>query len=686
MLSKRVRSFRKLHRVFSAVSQRTIRWCDRPHLEPLEQRDVFACMANVAAGVLNVSCMGGPDTVILDHSGSSATVVINGGMTQSFADATYMLITVTGGSNGLTTNFRGNIRPLTLFGNHDMDVVNIGDAANQVQNIQAALDLQNQPAWNNVNINDQGDLTSRTAMIDVVPIGGLPYQQVTGLGSAAINCKVNDTRSVTINTSSAGSTANVLATANFAFGAGTTISQRGGSDVVNVGSGGGRPGTLANINGLLTVYNGPAYSAVNINNQSDPVSHNVTITNAGPGGVSGIAPAAINFTSFSVRQLTVNGGSGTNTYTIASTPATTNVTLNTGTGTNTTNVQANSAPVLINNVAMNSTTRIASTATTLDPIGQVFVNGPGSITLDDSGFASSDDYQLTCSAVSIGRSGSFGVSFQGASALQLNRFSTISNVPQDIFDIDSTCTVTTINAPSGGSRFNLSRFSQSLRANFPSQVILNGGGTATNDFLVLYDQQDPLPPPGETFTFDNGGAGGRPTYVQLGNLATIATFSTMDRDLCGDPGVSGIYVRHATNYTPQDASGTVDFDPSCLSPASPSGRGPILNQFATIPFAAAPIFGPSRPNPLSPTFSTSSHSSLRVMRPPLDPLAVDEFFRIQDKQEGPENRTARIDLNGLWLHRRSLLQEGTDFEPELLPRFALCGRQFVESSLVADFL
>src|SRR5262249_33630611 len=133
-------------------------------------------------------------------------------------------------------------------------------------------------------------------------------------GSAAINCRVLDTRSVTVNTGSGGSIVNVLATAAFTFGAGTTISQRRNGDVVNVGSG----GSLAGISGPLTVQNGSAFTGLSINDQSDAFSRTATISAS---GITGLSAGPINATSFSIRNLAVNGGTGNNTYTIAGTPA-----------------------------------------------------------------------------------------------------------------------------------------------------------------------------------------------------------------------------------------------------------------------------------------------------------------------------------------------------------------------------
>src|SRR6516165_6313441 len=99
------------------------------HMEHFERRDVPSGTAYIAAFTLHVDCTGGPDTVTIDHNGSSATVVIDS-QTWSFPDNLYYAIAISGGTGGLTTNIRGNVQPLSLLGHHDMDTVKVGDLSN----------------------------------------------------------------------------------------------------------------------------------------------------------------------------------------------------------------------------------------------------------------------------------------------------------------------------------------------------------------------------------------------------------------------------------------------------------------------------------------------------------------------------------------------------------------------------
>jgi hypothetical protein len=189
-------------------------------------------------------------------------------------------------------------------------------------------------------IHDEGDLGGRSVFVDANADLGFPSEKVTFQGSASIYCFTNVTGSLTVNTGAAGSTANVFGTALFNMGlGGTTINQRGSSDVVNVGGVLGL-GTLANINGPLTLHNDAGLSDLNIHDELDGVNH--PFAQIADHAIAGLTPFPI-YTYFgSTRNLSVFGGTGNNTYLLTGSPAH-NVQLETGPGQDTTNVQANLA-------------------------------------------------------------------------------------------------------------------------------------------------------------------------------------------------------------------------------------------------------------------------------------------------------------------------------------------------------
>src|SRR5262249_40603013 len=121
--------------------------------------------------------------------------------------------------------------------------------------------------------------------------------------------------------------------------------QGGGSnDVVNLGV----ANNVALIAGTVNIANGPSFFHVNVNDANDGASHpNVILS---PSSLTALAPAAINFGTrpSCVNVLTINGGSGDNTYTINGSQAYQGTILNTGSATDTVYVQAIAYPLTIN--------------------------------------------------------------------------------------------------------------------------------------------------------------------------------------------------------------------------------------------------------------------------------------------------------------------------------------------------
>jgi hypothetical protein len=128
-------------------------------------------------------------------------------------------------------------------------------------------------------------------------------------------------------------TVNVLATTpNSANGYSALLVDGGaGIQYVYVGSNGAAlGGTLDNIKGTVSVFNGPNGSSyLTVDDGGDTAAKVATLTNA---SLTGIAPAAIYYTGAEVVTLTVDGGSGGNTYKVQSTAAGTSTTINMGAG------------------------------------------------------------------------------------------------------------------------------------------------------------------------------------------------------------------------------------------------------------------------------------------------------------------------------------------------------------------
>jgi len=127
----------------------------------------------------------------------------------------------------------------------------------------------------------------------------------------------------------------------------------GGDDTVVIGSSGAG---VADIFGPINVSNTPYYTQLTLNDAGDPNAHsNVSITN---GSVTGLAPAAINYTTATndVNSLTIDGNSTNNTYNISGGSGLTPVILNTGSGADQVNFVSSLAGTFTVNGAGDSTT------------------------------------------------------------------------------------------------------------------------------------------------------------------------------------------------------------------------------------------------------------------------------------------------------------------------------------------
>ena len=89
--------------------------------------------------------------------------------------------------------------PTNLSTSGGNDTVNVGNAGS-VQGILGALNVQNPPSFDTINVNDSADATARTVTLSTFTSGGLPWGAITGLAPAAINYRYGDTTSVSVTT------------------------------------------------------------------------------------------------------------------------------------------------------------------------------------------------------------------------------------------------------------------------------------------------------------------------------------------------------------------------------------------------------------------------------------------------------------------------------------------------------
>ncbi|HUY91416.1 MAG TPA: DUF4214 domain-containing protein [Pirellulales bacterium] len=109
-------------------------------------------------------------------------------------------ITIDGGNGGDTLNVLQTGAPTNLIGGH-YATINVGNNGS-VQGIQGALNLENPPAFNTINLNDTSDTRTRTVIVGNTssPFSGDsdPWGAITGLAPAAIKYEYTDTSRVTV--------------------------------------------------------------------------------------------------------------------------------------------------------------------------------------------------------------------------------------------------------------------------------------------------------------------------------------------------------------------------------------------------------------------------------------------------------------------------------------------------------
>jgi hypothetical protein len=288
----------------------------QPRLEVLERRELPATIVGIdpMTHVLTVQCDNAVQhPVTVDHDnfgGGRALISVDNGAFQPFFDGQYTSILINGGVAGTVSNLWANAKPLSVMGHANLDRVNVGNG--NVQGIQGTLDIENPPLWNIVNINDQGDTQFRPVTIQTVQNGA--FEQVSFQGSAAMNFKCADTRSVGIYTSGQGSAVTVKSTGAFGFNGATSLFGQGlFPDSVIVGDN----GSVQGIQGTLNIENTPNFTTITVDDSNDLLPHTVTLDNppspfAGDadawGRIHGLAPADINYECPDTNGLTIQTG------------------------------------------------------------------------------------------------------------------------------------------------------------------------------------------------------------------------------------------------------------------------------------------------------------------------------------------------------------------------------------------
>jgi hypothetical protein len=541
--------------------------------------------------------------------------------------------TLNTGPGGDATYLQANSVPTTITtttgaGGAGSDGVFIGTPAGSLSGILAAVTILNGPSFDNVFIYGGADGGNHNVTIS----NSGPSAGVVGLAPANIYFNSASVSSLVVDGGPGNNTYNVVSTpastsVSLYTGSGTdttnvqtitailgiytdTGTGGGGNDVVNIGY----ANSLAGILGTVNIVNTRNYDRININDQADAADHpNVVIADGAAGGVTGLALAAINFTSSSVSRLVVNTGSGHNTVTIPSTPAVTSVTVNTGAGgAAAVNVQGGSAFVVINTHGSDTVT-ISNAGHTVDGISGVAVSGNASsaVVVDDSSYSGDETYGITRNSVNAARlSASPLLTYGGLGNLVLLGGNAATN---DLFTIDSTSSLVNLVGGAGPNCFSISPFSNSL-ATITAPLTISGSGA---DMISFWDQ---LNPASETYSFDDV-----PSMLTLTTIPVEIDFGGMG---------GGVYLQTNGMSTVNDPSGTVMVDGS--PPCTPARGWDELDIALTVAgparvperTTAVTLDVPASNSVLALVSLASGRSHTRVMEKSLDRLAVDELFSL----------------------------------------------------------
>jgi hypothetical protein len=308
--------------------------------------------------VLSLTVRTGTGRNTINVTGTPRTGVLYGGVT-----LTTRAVSDTVNVQGITAPI--SIPPFTYLLGGPLTVncqapagVTVGNNGS-LQGIGSSLTI-NQSGFSRVDINDGADnanhpnvILTDTSLTGLAPAtiyyhtpDNFDYLNITvGNGNNTYTI-VNTSGATTLNTGNGNDTVIVQGTATYSP---LTVNAGGTShDGVNVGNN----GSLAGINGALTLNNALSWSHVNINDVADNAAHpNVTLT---ANSLTGLAPAPITFQVDSLDGLNISAGNGNNNYTVVNTVYSSatggnRTILNTGTGNDTVNVQGTvaSAPLTV---------------------------------------------------------------------------------------------------------------------------------------------------------------------------------------------------------------------------------------------------------------------------------------------------------------------------------------------------
>jgi uncharacterized repeat protein (TIGR01451 family) len=248
--------------------------------------------------------------------------------------------------------------PTTIQSGGGSDLVTVGDALNTLGGIAGPLDVAGGGSTT-LNVNDQGNAAATTYTVSDTAVTSSAGPAITY--SALANLTLNGGtggNTYTVTATAGGTTTTVFtggggdAIAVQATGSGSTTDIVGGlaggtspagNDTVTITNAGSVQGILGNVN----VENPVGTDTITVDDSADTAAQAVFLDSLAPnssdsegnsdtyGTIDGLAPAEIAYEAPDTNNVTIDGGSGANTYQVAFTIPFGTTTVNAGTGSDT---------------------------------------------------------------------------------------------------------------------------------------------------------------------------------------------------------------------------------------------------------------------------------------------------------------------------------------------------------------
>jgi hypothetical protein len=458
----------------------------------------------------DIDATSGNDIITLASDSSQTDINAGTGTTTTNIQTTSaqtIVTTAAGGHNTINIGNNGSVDGIN--GEIDItgsgaDILTVDDSASTIGKGDILLNaiLLKNLSPGDINYSGLASLTIKLGTAsDTVTIYNTGATTVLDLGTADDTVTIdNDSNNTTINTSDPTNVINILGTS-----APTAVNAMAGSvDTVNIGNAGSVQAVLDPI-----TITGNDDTIVNVDDSADTTGRTASLSAA---VLTGIAPAAINYSS--LATLSVTFGSGDDNLTISNTAASTTTNINTAAGDDTVTVQGDTGPTNINvgigtntvNIqAAAGTTAITTpgggvTTTTLGNSGNVdgitgalTITGAGNDTLivDDSANANTKYVSMTSTTL-VGIT-PHTITYTGVSTLTVNlgtggNFLVVYSTPvntattfnmgsgNDYVTIGATTGPLTVNTQGGNNAIDIGGLFGSTLASIAGTVSLTGDG------------------------------------------------------------------------------------------------------------------------------------------------------------------------------------------------------------------